>query len=190
MAFISMLTGTADDHQAISRAYRAHKEQELAPTVLGLLRGLAGPKLGYPVDRFEHSLQSASRALRDGADEETIVCALLHDIGDLIAPDNHAQAAAAILRPYVSDRNYWIVLHHTIFQGYYYFEKIGKDPNVREAYRGNPWFDDCDHFCRAWDECAFDPGYDTLPIERFEPMVRSVFARKPVFDYRPRTDLA
>ena len=102
------------------------------------------------------------------------------DIGDTIAPDNHSQVAAAILRPYISDKNYWILQHHGLFQGYYYYDKIDKDPNVRERCRGHEWFEACEYFCENWDQCAFDPDYDNLPLERFEPMVRRIFAR-PAF---------
>jgi predicted HD phosphohydrolase len=180
-SFTAMTEGTPEQYETILRLTREQQEAELADNVLNLLRAMRGPKLGYAIDRYEHSLQSATRALRDKADEETIVCALLHDIGDTIAPDNHSQVAAAILRPYVSDKNHWIILHHGLFQGYYYYDKIGKDPEVRERHRGHPHFDDCVRFCERWDQCAFDPDYPSLPLEHFEPMVRRIFAREPFY---------
>ena len=131
--------------------------------------------MGYQVDRYTHSLQSATRAERDGADEETIVCALLHDIGDVLAPNNHSEVAAEILRPYVSERNYWIVRHHGLFQGYYYFQHINKDRNVRDRYKDHSHYQACIDFCQKWDQCSFDPNYDTLPLEHFEPMLKRVF---------------
>lgn len=187
--FISMTSGSAEDHRRISELSRLHKERHYADFLLEMLKSLGRDDLGYPVDRFEHSLQSATRALRDGADEETVVCALLHDVGDVFAPDNHAAAAAALLRPYIGDENYWVIAHHTIFQGFYYFDKLGKDPNVRDAFSGHRHYDACVRFCRDWDECAFDPAYDTLPLATFEPMVRRVLARKPAYQYLPRPDL-
>lgn len=179
--FTRMTEATEEDWEAILDLTAKHKEADLADNVLGLLRAMRGPALGYPIDRYQHSLQSATRALRDGADEETVVCALLHDIGDIIAPDNHSQAAAAILRPYVSEKNHWILLHHGIFQGYYYYDKIGKDPSIRDKFRGHKYFDDCERFCRDWDQCSFDPDYDTLPLEHFEPLVRRILSRNPFY---------
>jgi predicted HD phosphohydrolase len=121
---------------------------------------------GGAVDRYVHSLQTATRCLRDGSDTETVVCALVHDVGDLLAPENHAELAASILRPYVSEQNWWVVKHHDIFQGYYYFQYIGKDRKLRDHYRG-------------WDQLAFDPAYPTEPLDTFVPMLREVFGRKP-----------
>lgn len=173
--FTRMIDGTAENWKYILDLTEKNKEVELVRNVLGLLHATEGPKLGYPIDRFQHSLQSATRAVRDNADTETVVCALLHDIGDTISPDNHSQVAAAILRPYVSEKNYWVVQHHGLFQGYYYYDKIGKDPNVRDRFLGHPNFEACERFCRDWDQCSFDPNYDTLSLEYFEPMVRQVF---------------
>src|SRR5262249_21419386 len=116
------------------------------------------------------SLQTATRAQRDGRDEEYIVCALLHDIGDTIASANHSELAATVLQPFVSEENHWIVEHHGVFQGYYFFHHLGLDRNAREAYRGHPAFG------ALYDQNSFDPGYDTLPLTHFEPMVRKVFA--------------
>ena len=175
----AMADWSAADYAEIFAQTERLTEATLVENVLGLLRAMKGPMLGYPIDRYDHSLQSATRALRDGADEEMVVCALLHDIGDTIAPENHSQVAAAILRPYVSEASYWIVLHHGLFQGYYYYDKIGKDPNARDRFRDHPHYEACVHFCRNWDQCAFDPAYENLPLIHFEPMVRRVFARKP-----------
>ena len=131
------------------------------------------------VDRYVHSLQTATRCLRDRSDGETVVCALLHDIGDLLAPENHAELAASILRPYVSEQNWWVVKHHDIFQGYYYFHHIGKDRRLRDRYRADPYFGACVRFCQRWDQLSFDPAYPTEPLDTFLPMLREVFGRKP-----------
>jgi len=142
--------------------------------LLELLKAMKGDKLGYQVDRYTHSLQSATRAESDGADEETVVCALLHDLGDVIAPDNHSEVIASILRPYICEKNHWVLKHHGLFQGYYYFHHIGGDRNARERFKDHPFYQDCVDFCEKWDQTSFDPDYPTLPLEYFEPMVRNV----------------
>lgn len=132
----------------------------------------------YPINRYQHSLQSASRAYNDGADEETVVAALLHDIGDVIAPYNHGEVAAAILKPYVSEKTYWIVKHHCVFQGYYYNHYLGGDRLAREKYQHNPYYEDCKYFCHNYDQNAFDESYPSKSLSFFEPMVRRLFARQ------------
>ena len=179
ISFTRMDQGTAEGYAFLGRLWEEHKQDHLTDSVLALLRQMRGPTLGYRIDRYQHSLQSATRARRDGADEETVVAALLHDVGDSIAPDNHSQVAAAILRPYVSERTHWVVLHHGIFQGYYFWHHTGGDRDARERYRGHPHFEACADFCERWDQVSFDPDYDTLPLEAFEPMVRRLFAREP-----------
>jgi len=181
VSFTRMDQGTAEDYALIDRLEVANKHARLVDNLLDLLRSLAGPTLGYPIDRYQHSLQSATRALRDAADEETVVAALLHDIGDVHAPDNHSAIAAAVLRPYVSDRTHWVVNHHGLFQGSYYYHYLGRDRDGREQFRGHPHFQACAEFCERWDQCAFDPDYDTLPLAAFEPLVRRIFAREPTF---------
>ena len=131
----------------------------------------------YQISRLDHCLQTATRAQRDGADDETVVCALLHDIGDVLAPANHSQVAAALLRPYVSEKNYWIVLHHGLFQGYYWLDHYGKDRNIRDRYRDHEHYQACVDFCENWDQCSFDPDYPAEPLTHFEPLVRELFAK-------------
>ncbi len=130
-----------------------------------------------------HSLQTATRAKRDGRDNEYVVCALLHDIGDTLACANHGDLAATILEPFVSEKNHWIVKHHAIFQGYYFFHHLGLDRNMRDRYRDHQWWRDCAEFCEKYDQNSFDPKYDTLPLEAFEPAVRELFAlpRKSIY---------
>ncbi len=178
VSFTRMEDGTVEEYALTSRLLKEHVAANHVDHIFHVLNMMKGPTLGYKVDRYEHSLQSATRAHRDGADEETVVCALLHDIGDILAPENHSQLAAAVLRPYVSEENFWIVQHHGLFQGYYFFDKIGGDKNAREVHRGHKWFDACERFCERWDQTSFDPDYDTLPQEFFEPMVRRLFAEK------------
>ena len=133
----------------------------------------------YPINRYQHSLQSATLAYEDGADEELVIAALLHDIGDVVAPYNHGEVAAAILKPYVSEKTYWIVKHHCVFQGYYYNHHLGGDRHARDRYRDNPYFEDCRYFCHHYDQNAFDPDYPSKPLEFFVPMLRRVFRADP-----------
>jgi predicted HD phosphohydrolase len=176
VGFVRMADGTAEEYALLGRLHDDYVAGA-ADRVLRALALLKNSYGGYQVSRYEHSLQTATRALRDGADEETVVCALLHDIGDDLAPENHGELAAAVLRPYVSEENYWLVKHHGIFQGYYYFHHLGLDRDERERYRGHPAFEKTVNFCQSWDQESFDPAYDTLTIEAFEPMVRRLFAR-------------
>jgi predicted HD phosphohydrolase len=184
--FTAMRDATREDYQLIGR-HSLEFFQGLPDRVLTHLQLLAGDTGGYAVDRLTHSLQSATRAQRDGRDEEYVVCALIHDIGDTLASANHAQLAATILEPFVSDQNRWIVEHHGIFQGYYFFHHFGLDRNQRDRFRDHEWFRDCAAFCEKYDQNCFDPEYDTLPLEAFEPAVRRVFAapRKSIYMTEP-----
>ena len=189
VAFTSMKDGTYEDYQLIERL-AGPVQGHVGTHLLNLLKMLDAPDehIGHPVSRYVHSLQTATRALRAGEDDEMVVAALLHDVGDVVAPHNHPEAAAAILRPFVSDRVAWIVEKHGVFQGLYYYEHIGLDRNAREKYRGHPWFDDCARFCEDYDQCSFDPAYDTLPLEVFEPIVHRVFAQPWAGRSRRNTD--
>lgn len=175
--FIRMADGTAEEYAFLTPLYAKITRRRAPAALLELLRQTRGDRLGYQVDRFTHSLQTASRAERDGADEETIVCALLHDVGEVLAPDNHSEAAAAILRPFVSERNHWVLKHHGLFQGYYYFHHSGGDRHARDRHLGHPHYQACVDFCHRWDQESFDPNYDTLPLDHFEPMVWRVLAQ-------------
>jgi predicted HD phosphohydrolase len=146
-----------------------------AEAVLGLLRSLAAVVEGFPVDQLTHSCQAASRAERAGADDETVVAALCHDIGKAISDANHGAISAEILRPYVSADIYEVVRHHQDFQLRHYAHHFGGDPEARERHRGAPWFARAEQFTDDWDQTSFDPAYDTLPLEHFAPVVRRVF---------------
>jgi predicted HD phosphohydrolase len=148
-----------------------------ADRVLDQMRALRSDAGGFAVDRLEHSLQTATRAQRAGRDEEYVVCALLHDIGDLMCPSNHADMAAAMLKPYVSEANHWMVANHTIFQGYYYFHHLGLDRDTREQFRGHPHFEHTAQFCHLYDQNSFDTAYESMPLEAFEPMLRRVLEK-------------
>ena len=176
--FTEMLEGTAEDWAIIGRDYREFAKG-LPDRVLTHLKLLDGDFGGFPVCRLEHSLQTATRAHRDGRDERYVVMALLHDIGDTLGSYNHPDVAAAIIKPFVSEEDHWICEKHGAFQGYYYFHYVGMDRDVREQYRGHPYFESCAHFCEKYDQAAFDPNYDSAPLSFFEPMVRRVM-EKPI----------
>ena len=174
--FKSFVDSTRDDWMIIGRE-TAEFNKGLADRVLDHLRILRGDYGGFPIDRLGHSLQTATRALRDGRDEEYVVCALLHDIGDTLGSYNHPDIAAAILKPFVSEQNHWMVANHGVFQGYYFFEHLGLNKNMREQYQGHPWYEYTAQFCHLYDQAAFDPDYDSETLEFFEPMVRRVFEK-------------
>jgi predicted HD phosphohydrolase len=178
VSFRRMQDGTREDYLLLDESERKYSAS-LAERVLESLAKLDHSLYGYPVSRLEHSLQVATRALRDGADEELIVAALIHDVGDELAPYNHAEFAASILRPYVRQQVSWIVAQHGLFQTYYYVHHFGGDRHARDRLRDHPWYGDCVHFCAAWDQCSFDPDYPSEPLAYFEPMVRRIFARPP-----------
>ena len=178
VSFTTMAEGTREDYELLAR-FEEEFAAGLADRVLAQLRALSGSLAGYQVDRLEHSLQTATRAYRDGADEELVVAALLHDVDDLLAPHSHGELSAMILRPYVTEKTWWIVRHHGLFQLVYYAHFHGRDRNARDKYRDHPRYRDAVDFCHRWDQAAFDPAYESLPLEFFEPMVRRLFAREP-----------
>lgn len=165
-----MWESTADDWAVI--APQLDVTQSLVPArVLRLLGELRSDHGGFPVDRLEHSLQTATRAERDGRDDEYVLCALLHDIGDTLSPFNHPSVAAAILKPFVTPANHWMVEHHGEFQGYYFWHHLGLDRGAREAHRGSPYFERTEEFCAEYDGPAFDARYRSRPLEHFAPLV-------------------
>ena len=178
VSYLRMKDGTKEDYAVMGEnavAYQRLTPDRLLTYLDTVLEGIPGEH----VDTREHSLQTATRAFRDGADEETVVAALLHDIGVPFAVDNHDRFAGEIIRPFVGWETYWVVRHHGIFQGYYYFHHVGKDRNARDTYRGHPAFQQTVEFCEKWDQESFDPAYDTMPLSAFEPMVHRIFAREP-----------
>ena len=180
--FKEMLEGPKDDWDIIAE-HSQHFNRGLAKRVLDHLRLIDGDYGGLPVDRLTHSLQTATRAHRDGRDEEYVVCALLHDIGDTLGSFNHPDVAAAILKPFVSEKNHWMVANHGIFQGYYFFHHLGLDRDMRDKFEGHEHYDHCEEFCRLYDQTAFEADYDSESLEFFAPMVERVFAhpRKSVY---------
>jgi len=177
--YVRMDQCTEEDMVVQCAVFDAEKRNNQARRVLDMVRALKGVDVGVMVDLYEHSLQTATRCYRAGGDEETVVCALLHDIGELISPNCHGELPASILRPYISPKNWWILAHHEVFQAYYYLHKCGGDPNVRDKYKDHEFFGACESFCFNFDQMSFDPDYDTLPLEFFEPMVGRILSREP-----------
>jgi len=176
--FTAMKDGDKEDYDFLGRHEEAYA-QGTADRLLKAMESLDESLSGYQVTRLEHSLQAATRAWNDGADLDWVVSALLHDIGDIFAPYNHDEYAAAILRPFVREQCAWVVEKHGDFQLLYFGHHVGADPDKRAAYKGHQYYDDCAAFCERWDQSSFDPDYDMKPLSFFAPMVREVFARKP-----------
>ncbi|HYF43555.1 MAG TPA: HD domain-containing protein [Ramlibacter sp.] len=174
--FTRMDESTQADWQVIGGEFMPFA-RNLPDRVMAHLKLLEGDYGGFPVDRYTHSLQTATRALRDGRDEEYVVCALLHDIGDTLGSYNHPEIAAAILKPFVSEANLWMIQHHGIFQGHFFFHHIGMDRDMREQFRGHEHFARTEEFCALYDNPAFDPNGETLPLSEFEPLLRKVMAQ-------------
>jgi predicted HD phosphohydrolase len=173
--FRAITESTRDDWQLIGRELQGFAKK-LPDRLIAHLKLLRGDHGGFPVDRLEHCLQTATRAYQAGRNEEYVVCALLHDIGDTLGPHNHADIAAAIVQPFVSEENHWIIEHHAIFQGYYFFHYLGLNRDLREKFRGHPHFEKTEEFCRLFDEVAFDRNFQSMPLETFEPMLQRVFS--------------
>jgi predicted HD phosphohydrolase len=178
VSFRRMADGSREDYELLDKSEREYARQ-LPDHILASLMKLDHSLEGYPLSRLGHSLQAATRALRDGADDEMLVAALIHDIGDELAPYNHTEIAAAIIRPYVRAEVTWIVEKHGLFQNYYYVHHFGGNRNARDQFIDHPWYQACKDFCGNWDQCSFDPDYPSEPLSTFEPVLRRVFSRPP-----------
>lgn len=178
VSFTQMKHGTKEDYELLEELEKPYLGMTAERIVDELKRQGEVSLEGYKITRLDHALQSATRAMRDGADIDWIVGALLHDIGDGLAPQNHDRFSAEVIRPFVRWDVSWVVEHHGIFQMIYYAHHYGWDENARDRFKDHPCFDSCAEFCERWDQSSFDPGYDQEPMETFIPMVEKVFARK------------
>ena len=176
--FTQMKDGTKEDYLLLEKHEKKYIEGA-ADRILKFMSSLNSTLEGYKINRLEHSLQTATRALNDKADDEMIVAALLHDIGDELAPLNHSEYAAAVLKPYVSEKTHWIVEKHGEFQMYYYAHHLGGNKNQRDKYINHKYYKDTLNFCERWDQKSFDPNYKSLSLKDFEPIVKKIFSRKP-----------
>jgi predicted HD phosphohydrolase len=179
--FTRMEDGTREEYEFLDQMEDEYKAG-LPERILDSLRKLEHSLSGYRINRLEHSLQGATRAFRAGEPDEMIIAVLLHDIGDDLAPYSHSEMAAAILRPFVSEKIYWVIKHHGVFQMYYYAHHCGGDRNAREMFKDNPWYQDAIDFCHNYDQNCFDPDYDSEPLEFFEPILRRVLSQPSVND--------
>jgi predicted HD phosphohydrolase len=173
--FTRMADGTAEEY-AFLEQLEDQFNASLPDRLIAHLGLLEQSLSGYRVSRLEHCLQAATRAQRNGESDEMVVAALFHDIGDLLAPYAHGEMAAAVLRPYVSEKTHWIIKHHGMFQMYYYAHLTGGDRDARDQFRDHPWFEDAARFCELYDQASFDPDYQSEPLEHFEPMIRALFS--------------
>ena len=180
--FKQMKDGTKDDYLLLDKHEKKYIEGT-ADRLISFMSGLNNTLEGYQITRLEHSLQTATRALNDKANDEMIVAALLHDIGDELAPLNHSEYAAAVLKPYVSEKTHWIIEKHGEFQMYYYAHHLGADRFKREEYKDHKYYQDTINFCENYDQCSFDPNYKSMKLKDFEPLVRKIFSRKPYSRY-------
>ncbi len=178
VSFLQMKDGTKEDYLLLNK----HEKKFIENTpdrLIKFISGLTKTLDGYKINRLEHSLQTATRALNDKADDEMIVAALLHDIGDELAPLNHAEYAAAVIKPYVTEKTHWIVEKHGEFQMYYYAHHLGGNKNQRDKYKGHKYYQDTINFCENWDQKSFDPNFKSLSLKEFVPFVKKIFSRKP-----------
>ena len=178
VSFTEMKKGTKDDYLFLDKHEKDYASKT-ADRILKFMSSLNDTLEGYQLTRLEHSLQSATRAYKNGEDEEMVVATLLHDIGDELAPMNHSEYAASILKPYVSEKTHWIIEKHGEFQAYYYAHHLGGNRNKRDKYKGHKYYQATIDFCEKYDQSSFDPNYESLPLEFFAPMVKKIFARKP-----------
>ena len=176
--FTQMKDGTKEEYLLLNK-YEKKYTESIADRILKFMYGLNSSLEGYQITRLEHSLQTATRALNDNAEDEMIVGALLHDIGDELAPLNHSEYAAAIIKPYVSEKTHWIIEKHGIFQMYYYAHHLGGNKNEREKFKGHKYYIDTINFCENWDQKSFDPNFKSLTLKDFEPYVKKIFNRTP-----------
>jgi len=176
--FTEMKNGSKEDYLLLDKNEKKYVNGT-ANRIIKFMSGLNTSLEGYKINRLEHSLQTATRALNDKASEEMIVAALLHDIGDELAPLNHSEYAATILKPYVSEKTHWIVEKHGEFQMYYYAHHLGENRNLRDKYKNHKYYNNTLEFCEKWDQTSFDPNFKSLKLKDFEPLIRKIFSRKP-----------
>ena len=173
-----MKDGTKEDYLLLNKHEKKYIEGT-ADRLIKFMSGLNNTLEGYQITRLEHSLQTATRTLNDKADDEMIVAALFHDIGDELAPLNHSEYAGTVLKPYVSEKTHWIIEKHGEFQMYYYAHHLGGNRNERDKYKGHKYYKDTVDFCENWDQKSFDPNYKSLTLKDFEPHVKKIFSRTP-----------
>jgi len=174
--FTDMRNGTAEDWRHIAAEHARHQQSAAARQIMDGLARLEQIEVGFGANQLQHSLMAGTLARRAGASEEQVVAALCHDLGKLFSIPNHGPIAAEMLKPYVSEDIYHAVYWHQQFQGRYYFEHLGLDPEGRAGFAGESWYAFAEKLVDEWDAPAFDPGFDADPLESFEPEVTRVFS--------------
>ena len=180
--FTEMKNGSREDYELLEK-YEKNFERKTADRLLKYLASQTTTLEGYQITRLEHSLQAATRAYKNGESEEMVVATLLHDIGDDLAPMNHSQYAASIIRPYVSEKTYWIINHHGLFQTFYSAHHLGGNRNARDKFKDHKYYQATVDFCERYDQSSFDPDYKSMKLKEFEPMVKRIFSRKPFYHH-------
>jgi len=178
VGFTAMKDGTEADYLLLEKLEKPYLAQTASRVVAELERQGHVSLEGYKLTRLDHALQSGTRAWLDGADIDWVVGALLHDIGDGLAPQNHDRFSAEVIRPFVREEVTWVVEHHGIFQMIYYAHHYGWDKNARDEFNDHPGFNSCSEFCERWDQSSFDPHYESKTLDFFMPMIERVFSRK------------
>ena len=178
--FTKMKDGTKEDYELLEKLEK-NFERQTADRILDYLSKQTSTLEGYKITRLEHSLQAATRAFKNKESDEVVVATLLHDIGDDLAPMNHSQYAASILRPYVSERTYWSIRYHGIIQTYYSAYHLGGDRNARNKFKNHKYYQDTIDFCENYDQCSFDPNYKNMALNDFAPLVKEIFSRDPYY---------
>ena len=176
--FTEMKHSSKDDCLLLDK-YEQEYIKGTANRIIKFMSGLNSTLEGYKITRLEHSLQAATRALNDKTSEEMIVAALVHDIGDELAPLNHSEYAASVLKPFVSEKTHWIIEKHGEFQMYFYAHHLGGNRNQRDKYKNHKYYEDALNFCEKWDQASFDPNFKSLKLKDFEPLIINIFSRKP-----------
>ena len=170
-----MKQGSAQDWAHIAAAHQKHQASEAAQQIMESLGRLEKIEVGFAANQLTHSLMAGTLARRAGGSDEEVVAALCHDLGKLFSIPNHGPIAAEMLKPYVREDIYHAVYWHQEFQGRYYFEHLGKDPEGRERFKGESWYGFAEILVDEWDAPAFDPGFDVDTLESFAPEVARVF---------------
>ena len=175
-----MKNGTKEDYILLEK-YEKNFERQTADRILKYLDTQTTTLEGYQITRLEHSLQAATRAFNNGESEEMVVATLLHDIGDGLAPMNHSQYASSIIKPYVSEKTYWIIRHHGLFQAYYSAHHLQSHRNARDQFKDHEHYEATVNFCENYDQTSFDPNYKSMNLEDFSSMVKRIFSKKPYY---------
>ena len=175
--FRAAIDATRDDWQIMEDAEGRWRDAGgIGDGLLRLLSSLQfDDPLGAPVNLYTHCLQTATRALEDGADDELIVVALFHDVPEAISQNDHGAVAAQLLAPRISAARTWLLTHHGAFQNFYFVSHPTRDRFERNRYLDHPYAEQTDYFCRCYDQNSFDPDFPTLPLDSFRPVVHRFF---------------